>query len=85
MNKKSHLIRNMSGIFTTVLFSLLIISSAQTTAFGQAINTSVNGTVKDQAGAVLRGARVTLIDVATGHQSVTTTNNQGFFVFPEVR
>jgi len=51
----------------------------------QAFNSSVNGTVKDQTGAVIAGAKVTLIDLSTLREVVTATNEQGFFVFSEVR
>ncbi len=54
-------------------------------ALAQSFNSTVSGTVKDQAGAVIAGARVTLIDIATQREVTATTNDQGFFVFPDVR
>jgi carboxypeptidase family protein/TonB-dependent receptor-like protein len=53
--------------------------------FAQSLNSNVNGTVKDQTGAVIQGAKVTLVDLATLREVTTTTNEQGVFVFTEVR
>ncbi len=54
-------------------------------ALAQTFNSTVTGSVKDQAGAVIVGAKVTLIDLATQREVTATTNDQGVFVFPEVR
>src|SRR5690349_20366797 len=62
-----------------VLFCLCL------SGLAQSFNASVNGTVKDQTGAVIAGAKVTLLDLSTRREVVTTTNAQGFFVFNEVR
>jgi len=43
------------------------------------------GTVRDAAGAVVTGAKVTLRGVLTNVQSVTTTNEQGNYSFPNLR
>jgi Carboxypeptidase regulatory-like domain len=85
MNERCGRSCNRLRVFKVVFIGLFLIGSVCITPFAQAINTSVNGTVKDLAGAVIRNAKVTLIDVATRRESVTTTNDQGFFVFPEVR
>jgi carboxypeptidase family protein len=78
MNKLSFVIRVLSGATLSVfLFSSL--------AFGQALNTKLNGTVKDPNGAAVSGATVTLTDTATNRQVTTTTNDDGFYVFPELR
>jgi hypothetical protein len=53
--------------------------------FAQSFNSTVSGTVKDQTGAVIQGAKVTLIDLSTRREAVTTTNDQGVFVFADVR
>lgn len=54
-------------------------------ALAQTFNSTVTGSVKDQAGAVIVGAKVTLIDLATQREVTATTNDQGVFVFPDVR
>jgi hypothetical protein len=53
--------------------------------FAQSFNSTVNGSVKDQTGAVIQGAKVTLIDLSTRREVVAMTNEQGIFVFTEVR
>ncbi|MFN0109938.1 MAG: TonB-dependent receptor [Blastocatellia bacterium] len=54
-------------------------------ALAQTFNSTVTGSVKDQTGAVIVGAKVTLIDLATQREVTAMTNDQGVFVFPEVR
>src|SRR5262249_48908298 len=68
-------------IFSTVVVLLCLCLSGS----AQSFNSSVNGTVKDQTGAVIAGAKVTLVDLSTRREVVATTNEQGFFVFNEVR
>jgi hypothetical protein len=50
-------------------------------AFGQAGRGSVSGTVTDQAGAVIPGAQVFLLDQATGVTLHTVANGVGFYSF----
>lgn len=47
---------------------------AQTTGRG-----SITGTVTDSSGAVVSGARVSVLNVATGVSSITATNRTGYF------
>src|SRR5436309_9801600 len=53
-------------------------------ALPQAGNGSVRGTVRDQADAVVPGAKVKLTNTVTNVASETTTNEVGFYVFPAV-
>ena len=46
---------------------------------------AVLGTVRDQAGAVLQGARVTLRNTATGITATATTDANGDYSFPSVK
>src|SRR5688572_12323786 len=48
----------------------------------QAINGSIEGTVKDPSGAVLPGVSVTLRNIDTGAERVVVTNNDGVFRAP---
>ena len=73
--------RQIFACMLTALFSLLIGNSA----LAQTFNSTVTGTVKDQAGAFITGAKVTLVDLATQREVTAMTNDQGAFVFPEVR
>ncbi len=54
-------------------------------ALAQSSSAEVNGVVKDTSGAVIPGATVRLIDVATSLETTTTANNEGVFVFGNVR
>jgi hypothetical protein len=56
-----------------------------TAAHGQGVDATVSGTIKDQAGAVVAGVTVTLIDKATNRETTATTNPEGFYVFQNVR
>lgn len=51
------------------------------TAFGQQPVGSIEGTVTDQAGAVISGAKVTAKETATDRTVTTTTNSDGFYQF----
>ncbi len=53
--------------------------------FAQSFNATVSGTIKDQTGAVIAGSKVTLIDLSTLREVATTTNEQGFYLFNDVR
>ncbi len=55
------------------------------TVAAQTVNSTVTGVVKDTAGAVIPGAKVTLTDAATRLPVNTTTNNEGFYLFNDVR
>jgi hypothetical protein len=54
-------------------------------AFAQSSNPEVNGVVKDTSGAVISGATLHLIDIATNTELTTTANSEGAFVFGNVR
>jgi hypothetical protein len=51
----------------------------------QSSTTRVYGTIKDAAGAVVAGAKITLIENASGQVlKTTTTTDEGTFVFPDI-
>src|SRR5262245_19544861 len=54
-------------------------------ASAQTVNSTVTGVVRDTAGAVIPGAKVTLTDAATKLSVNTTTNSEGFYLFNNVR
>src|SRR5262249_38385018 len=54
-------------------------------AAAQSVNSTVTGVVRDTAGAVVPGAKVTLIDAATSLSVNTTRNSEGVYLFNEVR
>ena len=57
----------------------IFLSSA--VAFGQ-FSSSIEGTVTDQTGAVVPGARVVLTQIATGVEHTSKSNASGFYKFP---
>jgi hypothetical protein len=71
------ILRTIFVSFAVMLFAL--------PAFAQSVDATVNGTTKDQAGAIVSGTTVTLIDKATGRETSVTTNTDGFYVFQNVR
>src|SRR3954447_15765518 len=52
--------------------------------FGQGFGTIV-GTVTDQSGAVVAGAKVSITDPSTGQSRDETTNDQGYYVVPSLK
>jgi len=62
---------------------LLLVLISSGTALGQA-TTSLSGTVTDPNGAVVAGATVTLTHVGTRATRTVTTNERGFFNFPQL-
>ena len=58
---------------------LLLLSAV---SFGQGGRANVNGTVTDQSGAVVAGAKVLMTDAATGQSRETTTADNGTYVLP---
>ena len=54
-------------------------------ASAQTVNSTVTGVVRDTAGAVIPGAKVSLTDAATKLSINTTTNGEGFYLFNDIR
>jgi Carboxypeptidase regulatory-like domain len=75
----------LSRLKNQALVAAAMVILYTTACFAQSFSSSVNGTVKDQTGALIQGAKVTLIDTSTRREVVTTTNGQGLFIFPDVR
>lgn len=68
-----------------ILFCSVLIAFLSSSAFSQTVSTRVTGTIKDQSEAVVSGVKVTLVDADSREQKTTTTNDQGYFTFTEVR
>lgn len=65
-----------------LIAAALLLTAAPAAAQSQAINGSIEGTIKDASGAVLPGVTVTLRHVDTGTDRVVVTNENGFFRAP---
>ncbi len=64
--------------FAGILFTVAI------PATGQVITSRVDGTVRDQTGAIIPGVSVTLTNVETNAARETVTNESGLYVIPQV-
>ncbi len=75
MNRNS--VRLISLLAILALFSIW--------AFGQAETGSVTGTIRDASGAVVSGAKVTVVGNNTGLTRDTTSNSSGIFTIPSLQ
>jgi hypothetical protein len=75
------LFKRLSGAVLVLLVGAFICPSAQ----GQFETASVLGFVHDSTGAAIPGAKVTLINIATGLETTVTTDSQGQYEFTSVR
>jgi carboxypeptidase family protein/TonB-dependent receptor-like protein len=75
------LFRKLAGAATALLLSGLFGVSA----YGQYETASVLGFVHDASGAAVSGAKVTLINIATGVEETITADGQGEYEFTSVR
>ena len=66
----------------TLAFAVLFAASA--TLQGQTGNGSIQGTVKDESGAIMPGAVVTITRQETNEKFPTRTNGTGFFLSPSL-
>lgn len=71
--------RIMRNNFKYVITVLSLVFSLTAIAFGQETTGSIEGTVKDQTGAVVPNVSVTVANKATGYSRVVTTDGSGFF------
>src|SRR6185437_5443575 len=63
-----------------VLGSVLVLVLFAVAGFAQQTRGSLRGVIKDELGATIVGATVTLVD-ANGVEKTTTTNGEGAYVF----
>src|SRR5690349_20876554 len=67
---------------TRLIFLSLMIICAPLAAFSQqAATATLNGTITDQAGAVIAGTKITATQIATGVKRDAVSNEAGFYVF----
>ena len=70
----------MRRIDVFVLAGVLAFTLAGASAWAQATTAQINGTVKDQTGAVLPGVEITVTQTATGAKRTAVTNETGNYV-----
>ncbi|MFA5909068.1 MAG: TonB-dependent receptor [Vicinamibacterales bacterium] len=70
----------MLRIISAFLLSLALVSPAL--AQSTAINGTIEGTIKDEQGAMLPGVTVTVVNIDTGDQRVVVTNERGLYRAP---
>ncbi len=71
----------MTRAFPIVLAFVILLAPC---IWPQASTSTVGGTVRDQSGAVIPGARVVLFNTATNVSTATQSNEAGFYLFPGV-
>jgi hypothetical protein len=69
-------------LYTFSLLACMLASSS--VLFAQSDLSGVSGTVTDQSGAIVRGAKVTVTDEATKIEHSTTTNDSGYYTIPSL-
>ena len=62
--------------------TLLVLALVPFAAHAQSATASITGQVTDPSGAVVPGAKVTLLNPATGESRFTTSNQEGYYSFP---
>jgi hypothetical protein len=70
------------ALFLTVLIGAIGIAASPAHAQSQAINGTIEGTIKDGTGGVLPGVTVTITNTDTGALRVVVTNQVGLFRAP---
>ena len=67
-----------------VLLCLAVVAGLSSPAAGQAVNGNLVGTITDSSGAVVAGAKVTITETRENVSRPATTNDSGFYSFPDV-
>jgi hypothetical protein len=80
----SKLSRFAKGAVLAVMAGIFLAGSLAPRAFAQKVTSNVNVTVKDESGAVVPGASVTLTAAATKTERTGVANDEGYFSFNEM-
>src|SRR5262245_31353054 len=70
----------MKRITVYVLVGLIAFALSTAAAWAQATTAQITGSVKDQSGALLPGAEITVTQTATGAKRTAVTNETGNYV-----
>jgi outer membrane receptor protein involved in Fe transport len=78
--KRPLITKSLQNLFSSILFTMILISAGA--AFGQSTQSAtLRGTVKDQSGAVIANAKVTVISERTKQERTVQTSDEGGYVF----
>lgn len=72
----------LRGILVTCCVSFIAHDSFVTKVIAQGATATLSGTVTDEAGALISGVNIAVINLAQGFQRTATTNGEGAFVVP---
>ena len=83
VNSKKNLrcVKNLTWI---IVLSAFLIIELSATAHAQVAGGTLSGTVADSSGGVVAGARVDIINIATGVKRELKTNDEGFYSAPNL-
>src|SRR2546422_4682130 len=76
---------DFGGVRRTIALAVLLVLMGGTSLYAQVDTGAVLGTVKDQTGAVIPGAKVTLTNEGTNFSVVTNTGSDGSYIFTPVK
>jgi hypothetical protein len=76
--------RNTRRVLGALLMVIGIISASATASFAQTFRGGINGVVTDQSGAVVPGATVEAVDLATGVSHKTVSSSAGEYIFQDL-
>src|SRR5262245_56229933 len=65
-------------------WTVCVVIAAAFSGSAQFDSAQIFGLVRDQAGAVIPGVTVTIVNAGTSQQRETLTNEQGFYLLPNV-
>lgn len=75
----------MKNLKLSLFAFVVLLIGGSISVFAQSDRGSIRGTVTDPNGAVVANAKVVLTSQDTNDTRETTTNDQGFYTFPEIR
>jgi hypothetical protein len=76
--------RSISNLVHPLAFSFLLLLAAREMP-SQVTTAAIHGTVTDPSGAVVPNAEITALNTATGISKDSTSNKDGYFIFPELQ
>ena len=72
-------------LLTFTAISFLVFLTGARSVLAQVTNAAIHGTVTDPSAAVVPNAQVTALNTATGISTTTTSDKNGYFIFPELQ